>query len=168
VLKNEGRFRFTCGHELGHFVMHSHLAGIFKDGELPNPDLANRLEREADRFAAAFLAPLRLVENDLWRICETADLDAEHCLTELMLPTVESLWLWKNWFVPALMERFGLSRAATVFRCCDLRLAEDNQRRFMPFRVRDALLGTHPFGESIESIRIVDGRPRRVESSRRP
>lgn len=168
VQSNEGRFRFTCGHELGHFVLHSHLAGIFKDGELPSPDLANRWERQADRFAAAFLSPLTMFERELWRICDMAKLDAEHCLTELLMPTAASLWLWSGWFVPALMHRFGLSKAAAVFRCCDLRLAHDEERRLMPFRVRDALLGRQPFGESVDSIRLVDGRPTRLDSRSAP
>lgn len=164
--RHEGRYRFTCAHELAHVVLHSHIACVFTDGELPSLELANRLDRQADRFAAAFLSPLTLVEREIVRLCRSEGMDAEYCLSELMVPSPESYWLWKCFFVPALMDRFGLSKAALVYRCRDLRLASDEGRSFMPARVRDAILGKSPFGEDISSMRLVDGRPRQASSPR--
>ncbi len=165
AMKHEGRYRFTCAHELAHFVLHSHIACVFKDGELPRLELADRLDREADKFAAAFLSPLLLFEKEIVRFCRQEALDAEFCLAELMTPSAESLWLWQGFFVPFLMQRFGISKAALVYRCRDLRLDSEDGRSFMPARIRNAVLGTAPFGEEIRSFRLIDGRPRRVASS---
>ena len=52
------RQRFTVSHELGHLVLHA---------EVPppvTPDEAKRLERQAHRFAAAFLAPAEPLLDD--------------------------------------------------------------------------------------------------------
>jgi len=167
AMKHEGRYRFTCAHELAHFVLHSHIACVFKDGELPRLELADRLDREADKFAAAFLSPLPLLEREIVSLCRAEEMDAEYCLAELMSPSAESLWLWEGFFVPFLMQQFGISKAALVYRCRDLRLDSEDGRSFMPARIRNAILGTSPFGEDIRSIRLIDGRPRQVASSRR-
>lgn len=61
--------RFTGGHELGHFVLHewvgdrvAHRDRCVVDG-LTNPNRPLE-EREADYFAACYLAPKRLVETE--------------------------------------------------------------------------------------------------------
>jgi len=165
VLKHDGRYRFTCAHELGHFVLHSHIASVFTDGELPSLELANRLDREADKFAAAFLSPLPLLEREIVQFCRSEGMDAQYCLTELMMPTPESLWLWKGFFVPFLTQRFGISRTALVYRCHDLRDLTDEGRSFMPARVRNAILGTAQFGEEVPPMRLIAGRPHQVVRS---
>jgi Zn-dependent peptidase ImmA (M78 family) len=56
------RRRFTAAHELGHFVMHRETMGRFRadtDATLREADdgVADRMEREANRFAADLLMP---------------------------------------------------------------------------------------------------------------
>jgi hypothetical protein len=56
------RRRFTAAHELGHFVMHRATMGRFRadtDATLREAidDVADRMEREANRFAAELLMP---------------------------------------------------------------------------------------------------------------
>ncbi len=51
--KSCARARFDSAHELGHLILHRDIASR----ELENPTILRRIEREADRFAAAFLLP---------------------------------------------------------------------------------------------------------------
>jgi IrrE N-terminal-like domain len=56
------RRRFTAAHELGHFVLHRTIMGRFRadtDATLQEADgdIADRMEREANRFAAELLMP---------------------------------------------------------------------------------------------------------------
>jgi IrrE N-terminal-like domain len=56
------RRRFTAAHELGHFVLHRATMGRFRadtDATLreANDDAVDRMEREANRFAAELLMP---------------------------------------------------------------------------------------------------------------
>ncbi|MCC7705993.1 cyclodeaminase/cyclohydrolase family protein [Janthinobacterium sp. GW460P] len=49
---------FTAAHELGHVVLHPHLREAHRDRPLDGSERArDQLEREADKFAAAFLMP---------------------------------------------------------------------------------------------------------------
>lgn len=56
--------RFTMAHELGHAVLHPEMTGLHRDraldGSAPQP---NPIETEANRFAAAFLMPEKLVRQ---------------------------------------------------------------------------------------------------------
>jgi hypothetical protein len=56
------RRRFTAAHELGHFLLHRRTMGWFRvDTEVTlqeaGEEVADRMEREANRFAAALLMP---------------------------------------------------------------------------------------------------------------
>lgn len=53
------RQRFTVGHELGHILLHP-LGQLFRDRTFAEP--GDRLEHEANEFAAAILMPLWLLE----------------------------------------------------------------------------------------------------------
>jgi len=166
VLDHIGRFRFTCAHELGHVLLHKKHAAVFHETqELPHPD-ATRLERQADRFAAAILMPLRLMEQAVFSICREEELDAEYCLTEMMMPTVKSEWLWRAMFLPKITQRFAVSKTAAVIRCGDMQLASHATRSFLPLRFRDRLL-ERPTDIDLQFVRIIDGRPvvgRRTDS----
>jgi len=158
VLSNNGRFRFTCAHELGHVLLHQKHAAVFHEThELPYLE-ATQLERQADRFAAAVLMPLRLMERAVIAICRDEALDIEHCLTEMMMPTVESEWLWRAIFLPRLTRQFGVSKTAAVIRCGDMRLISNPSRSFLPLRFRDELL-ERATDLDLRFIRIIDGRP---------
>lgn len=173
VLEHAGRFRFTCAHELGHVLLHQKHAAVFHETqELPYLE-ATRLERQADRFAAAILMPLQLMERTVLRICGEECLDLEFCLTEMMMPTVESEWLWRAVFLPRITREFGVSKTAAIIRCLDMRLITHAERSFLPLLFRDRLL-ERPTEIDLRFIRIVDGRPvkgtgtpRRVPASER-
>src|SRR5439155_18530777 len=56
------RRRFTAAHELGHFILHRAVMGRFRaDTEATlreaDEEVADRMEREANRFAAELLMP---------------------------------------------------------------------------------------------------------------
>ncbi len=60
----ETRRRFTIAHELGHFVLHRELIGdgIVEDALLRAQGLSNRVEAQANRFAADLLMPRHLLD----------------------------------------------------------------------------------------------------------
>lgn len=158
ILEHNGRFRFTCAHELGHVLLHQKHAAVFHETrELPHLE-ATKLERQADRFAAAILMPLNLMEQTILAICDEEQLDLEFSLTEMMMPTVESEWLWRAIFLPRLTRQFGVSKTAAVIRCGDLRLISDPSRSFLPLRFRDRLL-ERATDLNLRLIRIIGGRP---------
>lgn len=65
------RQRFTIAHELGHFLLHSHLIGeglddskayrSTPDGKFFNENIGRREETEANRFASRILMPKKVV-----------------------------------------------------------------------------------------------------------
>jgi Zn-dependent peptidase ImmA (M78 family) len=157
-ITHEGCFRFTCAHELAHLLLHRRHADVFHETlELPSLQ-ATRLERQADRFAAAFLMPISLMERELVAVCQEEELDSDYCLTELMMPTIRSEWLWRAIFIPQIMRRFGVSKTAAIIRCRDLRLIDQPTREFMPIRFENVLREPATAPE-LAWMRIRDGRP---------
>lgn len=95
------RQRFTVAHELGHLVLH-HAS------EQPStPSASTKMEREAHRFASAFLAPGDAVISDL------ADLGGRVTLSTLS----------------QLKQKWGLSIKAFVVRFQQLGVIDDDQAR---------------------------------------
>ncbi|NOT01194.1 MAG: ImmA/IrrE family metallo-endopeptidase [Phycisphaerales bacterium] len=159
VLSNEARFRFTCAHELGHMLLHKGKRRLFRDTqERPLPDV-NLLERQADRFAAAFLMPVSLLVRELVNTCDEQGVTHKEGIAELMLDTPESDWLWKKVFLPTLTRRFGMSLQATIFRFRELRRFDG--RSFLFERSLDRLLQSAKADGRKESFRLIDGFPRR-------
>lgn len=134
ALLNNGRYRFTCAHELAHFVLHEHVRDQFRDDEEPEIVFDDEIEREADRFAAAFLMPVNLFEREVLLIARGIGADPHWCLTELMTPSDQSLKLWREIFVPALSRRFAVSKTATLIRAHSLELIGADPRRLIPAR----------------------------------
>lgn len=159
VLDHEGRYRFTCAHELGHVLLHRKVCRDFLDVKAEPPVSDHRLERQADRFAAAFLMPASLLVRELVRVCDENNLKHRECIVELMVDAAESRWLWKKVFLPALTRRFAVSLSAMLYRFRNLRRFDGK-----PFRV-DAHVGRllAPAGPDnpLLSMEIVDGFPRR-------
>jgi Zn-dependent peptidase ImmA (M78 family) len=160
ALAHEGRFRFTCAHELGHFVLHQEVAQSFQDGVEVGTNELNQIEWEADRFAAAFLMPAPLVIAELFRICEAKGLDAKRCVPELVQDRIESEWLWKKHFLPALTKRFGVSLSAAIHRFADIRLP-DRKPFLLPLHIERLLRPAEP-GSALEGVTLVDGFPVRA------
>lgn len=106
-------------------------------------DISRRVERHADRFAAAVLMPIPLFERELVRMLEAAQVDPTWGLSELMTPTSESERLWFGLVVPELCRRFAVSRIAAVIRCRGLRLISDNRRALLPMRFFERFMETN-------------------------
>jgi Zn-dependent peptidase ImmA (M78 family) len=139
VLAHEGRYRFTCAHELGHLVLHPRVRATFHEtAEATHRTSMVRYERQADRFAAAFLMPLPLLLRELFRIASDHGLDAKTSMVELMLGRPEAEPLWKRVFLPEITRRFGVSLSAAVNRFLDIRIQDG--RPFLPRELVPRLL----------------------------
>lgn len=88
-----GRIRFSICHELGHFYIEEHrdliVSGRVHNSVEPFRSVLDRIEREADIFAAALLIP----ESALWKFVGRRDflsLDAIFQLAELANASVQA------------------------------------------------------------------------------
>ncbi len=95
------RQRFTVAHELGHLVLHSGSA------QPSSPSDASRMEREANRFAAAFLVPGDAALEDLDAAGGRVTLSA----------------------LSKLKQKWGYAIKAFVFRFRELGVIDDAQAR---------------------------------------
>ena len=91
------RARFDAAHELGHFVLHRWIG----PEELEDPKVLKQIEREANRFAGAFLLPQKSFTNEVY----TTRLDA---------------------FIE-LKRRWKVAIQAMVYRCKDLEIFDEYQ-----------------------------------------
>jgi Zn-dependent peptidase ImmA (M78 family)/transcriptional regulator with XRE-family HTH domain len=89
------RSRFDAAHELGHMILHRHLS----QEELEDIETLNRIEREANRFAAAFLLPAKTFVSEIF----SSDL---------------------RQFIE-LKRRWKVAIAAMIYRCKDLGVFDD-------------------------------------------
>ncbi|MBX3323936.1 MAG: ImmA/IrrE family metallo-endopeptidase [Phycisphaeraceae bacterium] len=158
VASHEGRFRFTVAHELGHMLMHPSLGRVFLESESPQDPRLQHIERQADRFAAAFLMPLPLVMRELFHICDRNRLERRACIVELLCDSPASEWLWRTRFLPAITRRFGVSLSAAVLRFQDVRLRGDRQP-FMPHAIARRALKARWQRSPVPEFRIVEGKP---------
>lgn len=124
-LTHEGRFRFTCAHELGHQVLHRRRAVAFKDASVMRSGQIKTIEWQADRFAAAFLMPIPLVVRELFIVCKELNMSRDD-ISALMMAGPRSYTLWSKSFLPAIAARFGVSKAAAVYRFGEIQLADGN------------------------------------------
>ena len=122
VLSHEGRLRFTCAHELGHVILHRKVQRVFHDkGGLDLGISPNRYERQADRFAAAFLMPIPLLEREIVHVLDDKDIDRAKTTLTLMEATKESEELWRRAILPHITRTFDVSLSAAVYRFTELR-----------------------------------------------
>lgn len=106
---NAFRSRFDLAHELGHLVLHKHIP------RATDSDRHNQMEKQAHRFAGAFLLP------------------AENFSTEIRTPvTLDSLLLLK--------QRWGVSVAAIIMRLEALRIIDEEEKQIL-FKRRSARWG---------------------------
>ena len=116
-IENEnGRFRFTCAHELGHIVLHRHLALRFDDAEQGMLVQDNGMEAEANRFASRILMPWQAVESEMMRVFRDFDMDPRNYLPMLLCTGERSVWLWKYRILPRITQRFEVSLSAAIYR----------------------------------------------------
>lgn len=68
-----GRLRFTCGHELGHWVLHKKLYSgtgdvAAYDGKSSTDESHGLIERQADALATALLMPIPQIKKCFYRL----------------------------------------------------------------------------------------------------
>lgn len=152
VLEHGGRFRFTCAHELGHMVLHRSVKKAFHDaGEFMLPEEGNRYERQADRFAAALLMPIPLLERELAYVMDDQNRDRARTTITLMGPTTESIELWRRVILPRITRAFDVSLTAAIFRFTDLRPKLESAGPLLPRDIVPALLSS---GKSVSQGRF--------------
>lgn len=144
--RGEAEKRFTIAHEIGHAVLHAHkvtpanrtrsVRPVERRAAMSPQPLQQRLEREADVFAAALLMPEKAVRTQFKQLfgvdrvlaqsMEIANGEgtlrpARHTLrdhaTELAKRRVSAE-------TKSLAEFFGVSIAAMAIRICELRLIQ--------------------------------------------
>ncbi len=132
VLENEGRFRFTCAHELGHMILHTEQRHILHDQRRDALERASAQERQADQFAASFLMPIHMFEQGLLKICEDRGLQYVDVLPDIMVESPSSDQLWTDLFLPEIRSRFAVSLSAALIRCCELRVSVHRFEPLLP------------------------------------
>ncbi|WP_443660583.1 helix-turn-helix domain-containing protein [Clostridium algidicarnis] len=95
------RSRFDLAHELGHLIMHRNI----NEDDLSKKDVLNRVEREADWFAASFLIPIKSFNK------------------EVISSSI-------NHFI-ILKQRWKVSISSMIRRCEDANILTDNQIRYL-------------------------------------
>lgn len=138
AIRNDGRFRFTCAHELGHMVLHRNVAATFHERGGLEPGSRIEVEREADRFAVGFLMPVTELMLQLDDIVETHALDLGEVLLAMTRESLESRHLWERLLVPELRRRFDVSTQALVYRLQEIRLRDGTP--LMPVRTASHLV----------------------------
>jgi Zn-dependent peptidase ImmA (M78 family) len=91
------RNRFNIIHELAHLILHKNLTQQQKDDK----EFMKRIEKEAHRFAGAFLLPYKSFPNEI------LSTSLEHFIS--------------------LKERWRVSISAMIYRCQDLGILNENQ-----------------------------------------
>jgi len=76
--KSDGRFHYTCAHELLHYIKHKdyfirHGETAAKSDMLRKTENAKILERQAERFASYLLMPKGAVKMAFYRLAGTAE-----------------------------------------------------------------------------------------------
>ncbi len=98
---SNARLRFDLAHELGHLIMHN----TFTEEDFTDKVIYNKLETEADMFAACFLLPKETFSQDVYST------SIDHFIQ-----------LKKKWKV---------SIGAMIFRCSDLHILSENQIKYL-------------------------------------
>lgn len=137
-IRNDGRFRFTCAHELGHMVLHARKGKHFHERGALEPGSDIEVEREADRFAVGFLMPNVELILQLDEIVTDHALDLEQTLLVITGESTESRQLWTGLLVPELCRRFDVSRQALVYRLGEIRFRDG--RQLLPKRIASQLV----------------------------
>lgn len=99
---SNARLRFDIAHELGHLLLH---ANMYSEEEIEQKVIRDRIEHEANLFAAAFLLPKETFSKDIYS---------------------SSI----NHFIQ-LKKKWKTSMAAMIYRCDDLDLLTCNQIKYL-------------------------------------
>ena len=137
-IRNDGRFRFTCAHELGHMVLHANKGQNFHERGDLEPGSKIEIEREADRFAVGFLMPNVELIVQLREIVNDHALDLEPTLLTITGESTESRKLWSGLLVPELCRRFDVSMQALIYRLQEIRFRDGTP--MLPKRIASQLV----------------------------
>jgi hypothetical protein len=160
VLTHQGRFRFTCAHELGHLTLHRKVRSVFQETDVVGTCFsADRYERDADRYAAAFLMPVPLLEHALLHVFDAHGLNRAEALITLMKPTLESEWLWRKRVLPHVTRRFDVSLSAAAIRFSDVQPRIQDSLPLMPAAFSDRLLRPAMDKDKFDSVWVEGGIP---------
>lgn len=119
LVTQNARFRFTAAHELGHILLHGRIASNFRDSEDADY-LERKIEREADRFAAAFLMPIPALCAELVPVVTNLWSDPQSLLAAVVRGDDSASQTFAHSVLPHLTRRFGVSTAAAVRRFSDV------------------------------------------------
>jgi Zn-dependent peptidase ImmA (M78 family) len=98
------RMRFTIAHELGHYFLHRSLKSTFVDEVFARSGTSNRLEREANAFAAALLMPEELINDAIKEVVGSRPIRDEE--------------------IAELAKRFKVSSVSMTYRLVNLKIIE--------------------------------------------
>ena len=160
VLEHNGRFRFTCAHELGHMILHRSADKPFLERGLDVTFSTERYERQADRFAAAFLMPLPRLERTIIEALDERGLKRADCVYQLMHATAESEWLWRYRVLPKLTKTYGVSLSAAIYRCADLQTQISTPQQLLPRILIPRLMQRAVEGDEVTYVEVEDGIPK--------
>ncbi|MCG3122932.1 MAG: hypothetical protein GIKADHBN_01337 [Phycisphaerales bacterium] len=124
---DEAKVRWTTAHEVGHHVLHTRPTHQQAPVCSSDPGWRYRdiWERQADRFAAAFLMPPHLLVREFFAVCRLAEWDPENAIIDLLSDTPRATHMWTHTVIPHLARVFGVHDAGVIYRLCDLRLFDD-------------------------------------------
>lgn len=122
IADQEARFRFTAAHELGHVLLHSKLRDEFRESA-DRDYVERRIEREADRFAAAFLMPLPTLCTEITRVCQANGAEPDSVLAGTSAGDPASRRVFGSIVLPHVTRRFGVSLSAAAHRFSDVAFA---------------------------------------------
>lgn len=139
--------RFTAAHEFGHALLHPHLANGMQHRDRPIFEMTTQrrspMEQEADMFAAAFLAPARMVIEEFekrfgptpMRLTEKVAFQlGGRSVSDFYIETSGGLRLptafatrkhWEGRTFHSLVDHFQLSPSAMAIRLRELKLIND-------------------------------------------
>lgn len=103
---SSSRRRFDLAHELGHLILHSWV----QSDDIVKKEISERIEKEADRFAGAFLLPAESFANDMVSI------------------SINHLFNLKPYW--------KVSAGAMIYRMSDLDIVTENQLRYLKMKMR--------------------------------
>lgn len=121
LVNHDARFRFTAAHELGHLFLHTKIAADFRDST-DGDFLEQKIEREADRFAAALLMPIPALCVEYPRLACKAGREPLALLESVAAGNEEATAVFSESITPGLSRRFGVAPSTAIRRFGDVLL----------------------------------------------
>ena len=97
--KNDGRLRFTCAHEIAHWLIHEYyFLGNGCTAALLNPQMipltSGKIERQANIIASCLLMPAGQVKKAFYRLSSHEKINARYYLAKLFDVSFESMGIF--------------------------------------------------------------------------